>query len=418
MKKLAAILISLVMAVSFATSAAGAAAPANPLQIYVDGELVHFGEDKPVKVNGTTLVPVRMLLEKLHFEIDWNQESQVVTATSTDPRNVAVISLQIGHDTAYVNSKPMKLLAAPQKINQKSYVPLRFIVEESGYEIEWDEKRNQISIDTVIESRGFLWKAENGDNVVYLLGSIHVANEAMYPLRDEITEAFSEADYLAVEVDVTVENPDLGAYIEDLGTYKDGTTLRNHVSPEVYAYLGELLTELEVPTGALDPYEPWYASMILDSVASEDSEYDAELGIDNYFMNEALESKIPIMELESYESQFKMFDSFSDAVQEQLLAGSIYSFYQEEDSTDDLFEMWVNGDVEQLTQMAVDTKADAEYYKAMLLDRNVLMADKIKGFLTGSQPATYFVVVGALHMVGEDGLVALLEEMGYTVTRL
>lgn len=418
MKKLAAILISLVMAVSFVTSASAAAAPSNPLQVYVDGKLVQFGEDKPVNVNGTTLVPVRVLLEDLKFEIDWNQESQIVTATSTDPRNVTVISLQIGQETAYVNSKPKTLLESPRIINEKSYVPLRFIVEETGYEIDWNQKLNKIAIDTVIESRGFLWQVENDGNVVYLLGSIHVANEVMYPLRDELNVAFAEADYLAVEVDGTVEDPNLGTYIENLGSYNDGTTLRDHVSPEVYAFLVELLTELEIPTNVLDPYEPWYASMILDSIASEDSEYESELGIDNYFMNNALEAEIPIMELESFESQFGMYDGFSDELQEQLLIGSIYGFYQEEDSTEGLSEIWMAGDVEELTQMAEDMQGDEEYYNAMLLDRNVLMAQKINGFLTGSQPATFFVVVGALHMVGEDGLVALLEEKGYTVTRL
>lgn len=418
MKKLAAILISLVMAVSFAASASASAAPSNPIQVFVDGKPVQFGADKPVNVNGTTLVPVRVLLENLNFAIDWNQESRIVTATSTDPRNVTVISLQIGQDTAYVNSKPKKLLEAPQIINEKSYVPLRFIVEETGYEIDWDPELNTIAVDTVIESRGFLWQVENGGNVVYLLGSIHVANEEMYPLRDEIDEAFAEADYLAVEVDGTVENPNLGAYIENLGSYKDGTTLRDHISPEVYAFLAELLADLEVRTDALDPYEPWYASMILDSLASEGSEYESELGIDNYFMNSALEEDIPIVELESFESQFGMYDGFSDELQEQLLIGSIYSFYQEEDSTEGLSEMWMDGDVEELAQMAEDMQGNEEYYNAMLLDRNVLMAQKINGFLTGSQPATYFVVVGALHMVGEDGLVALLEEKGYTVTRL
>lgn len=417
MKKLAAILISLVMAASFTTSAAGAAAPANPLQIYVDEELVQFGEDKPVNVNGTNLVPVRMLLEQLNFVIDWNPDGQIITATSTDPRNVTVITLQIGQDTGYVNSKPKKLLEAPQLINGKSYVPLRFVVEESGYEIDWSGELNRISIDTIIESRGFLWKVEKDGNVVYLLGSIHVANEAMYPLRDEISDAFSDADYLAVEVNMTVEKPDLGAYIEDLGTYNDGTALRNHVSPEVYAYLGELLTALEVPVDLLDAYEPWYASMILDSIASEGSEYEADLGIDNHFMNQALEAKIPIMELESYESQFGMYDGFSDALQEQLLLGSIYRFYQEEDSSADLSEMWMDGDLEELSQMAEDMQGDEEYYKAMLPDRNILMAEKIDGFLSGSKPATFLVIVGALHMVGEDGLVALLEEKGYTATR-
>ncbi|MCR2804508.1 TraB/GumN family protein [Paenibacillus soyae] len=417
MKKLVALFVSLIMALGFAT-AAGAAPAASPLEIYVNDKLVEFKEDKPVKQNGTTLVPVRMLLEQLDFEVTWDQDTQMATAISTSPRNNLVISLQIGSDTAYVNAKPQKLLLAPQKINQRTYVPLRFIVEQSGYEIEWNEKLNRISIDTIVESKGYMWKVEKDGNVVYLLGSIHVANEAMYPLRDEITEAFEEADYLAVEVNTSVEPEDLGAYVEDLATYKDGTTLRNHLSPEVYAALGELLTELEIPTNALDTYEPWYVSMILDSFGREDSEYESELGIDLHFMNEATDANVPIMELESYQSQFEMFDNFSDGLQEQFVIGSLYSLYGEEEPAEDLSEMWIAGDVEELTQMAEDMQADLEYYNAMLKDRNILMAEKVNGFLTGSKPATFFVVVGALHMVGEHGLVALLEEMGYTVTRL
>ncbi|MEK3883943.1 TraB/GumN family protein [Paenibacillus sp. PL2-23] len=417
MKKLVALFTSLIMALSFA-SAVGAAPAAPPLEIYVNDKLITFKEDKPVKENGTTLVPVRMLLEQLDFELEWHQESQVATATSVNPRHQLVISLQIGNDTAYVNGKPQKLLLAPKKINQRTYVPLRFIVEQSGYQIDWNEQLNRISIDTILESKGFMWKAEKNGNVVYLLGSIHVASEAMYPLRDELNEAFDTADYLAVEVNTSVEKPGLGDYIEDLATYKDGTTLRNHVSAELYEALVELLEEIGAPANALDHLEPWYVSMIVDSLSAEDSEFEAELGIDLHFMNKAKKANIPIMELESYESQLQMFNDFSDRLQEQFLYGSLYKYYQEEDSVEDLSEMWITGDVDALTDMADEVQADEEYYNAVLRDRNLLMAQKINGFLTGSNPATFFVVVGALHMVGEHGLVTLLEEMGYTVTQV
>lgn len=417
MKKLLVLFLSLVMAISFATGAQAASNP-NPLSIWVDGKQVQFGDRSPIVVNDTTLVPVRMLLEKLSFSIGWNKESKVVTATSTNPKNEAVISLQVDHDTAFVNNKPQKLTVAPQMVGQTTYVPLRFIVEATGYAIEWNETERIISIETIMKSQGFLWKVEKNGNVVYMLGSIHVASEEMYPLRDEIEDAFADAGYLAVEVDSTVEKPELPQYLDNLGTYKDGTTIQNHLSPDAYRILGELLTELELPANAMDKYKPWFASMILDSWNREDSDYQPTLGIDQYFMDNALKAKMPILELESYESQFTMFDNFSAGLQEEFLMGSIYNFVTETEPATHLSEMWINGDMDQLTQMAVDMKKDEEYYKAMLLDRNILMADKINGFLNGSGSATFFVVVGALHMAGEHGLVALLEEMGYTVTRV
>lgn len=415
MKKFMSFLIALVMVLSFSTGAQAAAS--NPVSIWVDGEQVQFGSNAPIVEKGTTLVPVRMLLEKLSFKIDWNEESRVVTATSTNPRNEAVISLQIDHATAYVNSNPQQLTVAPKIKDKATYVPLRFIVEATGYEIDWNEEQRLISIDTVQESRGFMWKVEKDGNTVYMLGSIHVASEAMYPLRDEIIDAFMEADHLAVEIDFTTEE-ELTGYVESVSTYTDGTNLQNHVSEETYQYLGELLVELGLPPYALDNFRPWFASLILDDYRREDSEYKPELGIDEYFMKLAVESKLPIIGLESSKSQLDMLSGFSDRIQEDMLVGSIISYYVEEEPVKDLSDMWINGDVETLTAMANETKKDEEYYKAMLEDRNVLMAEKIDGFLRSDKSETYFVVVGALHMVGEHGLVTLLEQKGYTVTRV
>ncbi|MDQ6422551.1 TraB/GumN family protein [Paenibacillus sp. LHD-117] len=404
----------MVLFFSFAAATSAATAAPAPLSIWIDGEPVKFGEQKPFVEKGTTYVPVRMLLEKLDFELDWNEKLRIVTATS----DKVIISLEIDRFTAYVNTTPHELTAAPKIVNKSTYVPLRFIVEAAGYEIEWDEELRAVIIDTVQESRGFMYKVEKDGNVVYMLGSIHVANEAMYPLREEITEAYEQSDFLTVEVNVESDTVDVTKLLEDLGTYKDGTTLRNHLSSEGYQAVVQLLTDLEIETNALDRFEPWFASMILNSWLSEDSEYEPELGIDQYFLEQAIEEEKPILELESFESQYKMYDGFSKELQESMLMGAIYGFYYESEGVEDLSAMWVEGDVEELNQMAEDMQSDEEYYNALLKNRNLLMAEQIDGYLSGKQAATFFVVVGALHLAGEDGLVALLEEMGYTVTRV
>lgn len=415
MKRITSIFAAFALFFTLATaaSAATAATPA-PLSIWIDGQPVKFGEQKPFVENGTTFVPVRMLLEQLSFELDWNEKLRVVTATSEK----VTISLEIDRTTAYVNAKPQQLKAAPKILNKVAYVPLRFIVEASGYEIEWNDEIRAVIINTVLKSRGFMYQVEKNGNVVYLLGSIHVGNDAMYPLRKEIKEAFESADFLSVEVNIESDAVDAGKLLEDLGMYKDGTTLRNHLSSEGYEAVVQLLTDLELETNLLDPYKPWFVSMILDSWLSEESDYDSDLGIDVYFLRQAIEKEMPILELETYESGYKMYDGFSAELQEGMLMGSIYSYYIESDSTEDLSDMWVEGDEEKLSELAESTKSNEEYYNAMLKDRNILMAEQIDGYLSSKQASTFFVVVGALHLAGEDGLVALLEEMGYTVTRI
>ncbi|MHA7967434.1 TraB/GumN family protein [Paenibacillus sp. CAU 1782] len=411
MKKLSALFLSLVLLFCAAT-AANAATP--PLSVWIDGKQVQFGEQQPYKIEGTTLVPVRMLLEQLDFELGWNEQSRVITASSKK----TTLTLQIDHKTAYVNGTPKELAVAPQIVKKVSYVPIRFIIEEVGLTIDWDKATNAVAIDTAVKSKGFMWQVEKNGNTVYLLGSIHVANEAMYPLRDVIEEAFQASDYLAVEIDGTNEEADVGAILDELGVYRDGTTLKNHVSAETYAEVVELLTALELKPDALDKYKPWFASLLLSSLGSESSEYEAELGIDNYFMDKALKRQIPIMELESYRLQYEMFDGFSPELQEGYLLGTIYNFYSEEDGVDNLSEMWVTGDLDTLSKMANDSSGNEEYYNAMLKNRNIAMVDKIDGFLKGTDQKTYFVVVGALHMAGKDGLVTLLEQKGYVVNRL
>lgn len=410
-KKLSALLLSLVLLFCAAT-AAHAATP--PLSVWIDGKQVQFGDQQPYKMNGTTLVPVRMLLEQLDFELGWNEQSRVITASSQN----TILTLQVDHKTAFVNGSPKELAVAPQILKKVSYVPIRFIIEEVGLTIDWDKATNAVAIDTVVKSKAFMWEVEKNGNTVYMLGSIHVANKNMYPLRDVIEDAFQSSDYLAVEIDGTSEDTDINALLDELGTYRDGSTLKNHVSAETYGEVVELLATLELKPDALDKYKPWFASLLLSSLGSESSEYDSALGIDNYFMDKALKREVPIIELESYRLQYEMFDGFSPQLQEAYLLGSVYSFYSEEDSVGDLSEMWVKGDLDTLSQMADDTSGNEEYYNAMLKNRNIAMVDKIDGFLKGTDQKTYFVVVGALHMAGKDGFVSLLEQKGYTVNRL
>lgn len=415
MKRFTALIAALLLSLSLATGASAAtAATAAPPSIWIDGQPVKFGQKKPFIENGVTFVPVRMLLEELSFELEWNEKLRVVTATG----DKTTIILEIDRKTAYVDSKPQLLDAAPKIIDSTTYVPLRFIVSASGYEIEWLEDVRAVMIDTIQESRGFMYKVEKGGNVVYLLGSIHVGNDAMYPLRDEITDAFKEADFLSVEVNGESDEVDYEKLLDDLGFYKDGTTLRNHLSQEGYEAVVQLLTDLELEANALDGFKPWFASIVLDSMLREESEFEPELGIDQYFLDQAVKKKLSILELESAELQYRMFDNFSAELQEGMLMGSIYGFYVESDGVRDLSAMWVDGDIEMLTELAEELKSNEEYYNAVLRDRNVGMAEGIDGYLNSEEESTFFVIVGALHLPGEDGIVVLLEEMGYTVTRI
>lgn len=204
----------------------------------------------------------------------------------------------------------------------------------------------------------------------------------------------------------------------EFGSYKDGSTLKDHVSDESYLALGELLTALGYEPNALDGVKPWYGATFLTNLSMAYTDYDWDMGIDTYFMQEAVKRGLPIVELESLRLQLEMFAGFSPELQEKQLTDAISGFYAEKDNLNELTDMWRTGDLEHLTRITEEIAEDEEYYNALLKDRNHGMAQKIDDYLKGDGSKTYFVIVGALHMAGEDGLVVLLEQMGYTVTRI
>lgn len=263
-----------------------------------------------------------------------------------------------------------------------------------------------------------MWEVENNGNTVYLVGSIHIADDSFYPLRPEFEEAFAEADYLGVEIDLSKAADEAQQkMVMDMGMYQDGTTLKNHISGETYAKLGKILQQSGMKPDALDAFKPWVVETTISSLKSVKAGYEAAAGIDLYFIQKAIERKIPVVELESYESQLSMFNGFSKELQEKNLNTALDNFDVLDDGVDKMAEMWKTGNDEQLLELTNSMASEPEYNKAMLIDRNEKMAEKIDGYLKNGKKEEYFIVVGAAHYLGEHGIIKLLQDKGYTVVR-
>lgn len=280
--------------------------------------------------------------------------------------------------------------------------------------------------DPELASQGFLWKVENNGNVVYLLGSIHVGDEALYPLRTEITEAFDASDVVVTEVDVTkpLTKKEEEA-IQKLMYYEDGKTLRDHVSPEIYAKLVDLAKKKGLNMQVIDKTKVWFLNLILQELLPEDEKISSEYGIDIHFLEAAAEQKMPNLELETAYLQYNMLSSSSDEYQESSLATTLQMIeyadqgYDVNSGSDYLLDIWKAGDLATLDSMAESIKKEElDYYNGMLTNRNKGMTEKVIGYLNGKETKTYFVIAGALHMAGPDSIIKMLEAQGYKVDRL
>lgn len=411
MKKIAALFLSLALLFTIVTSVH---AESKSVSVVIEGEQLQLGNQSIINEKGTTLVPADQILKKLDFVVSLDAEGQIITATKEE----LVISMQVGKQTAVVNEMELPLPTVPRLVDKTIYVPLRFISEVAGYEVTWNGEQRTVSIKIKVPSQGFMWKAENEGSTVYLLGSIHIADTAMYPLRKEIQKAYEASDFLVVEADITKANePKMQELYLKLSSYEDGSTLKDHLSTETYKKLNTILVENGWQAGAFDAFKPWSISSTLDYLKAAKSGYDAGIGIDMFFLSQAIKQKLPILELESIEFQLNMLDNFSAELQDEMLAGAVESYYAEESGIDELTEMWKTGDEKMLLDVTLEAKDQAELNKAMLTDRNLTMADKIDGYLKKKDGSTYFVVVGAAHMLGEEGIVALLEKKGYKIDR-
>ena len=263
--------------------------------------------------------------------------------------------------------------------------------------------------------RLFLWKATSKTNTVYLLGSIHVANEAFYPLPAEVEKAFADSKVLAVEVDLTkVDAAGVQGALLQKGMYPGAETIGKHVPKETLERMREYFSNRGMIPDAMEKFRPWALAVTITMLEVQSHGYESALGIDKYFTDRAGSRKV--VELESADEQVNLLSSFSAKQEAEFLAATLDSAAETKDLMDRMVALWKAGDAEGLEKLTIEEplreRPDLRgVYAKMFDERNEKMAKKVDGFLKGDQP--HFVVVGAGHLIGPKGVVKLLEKKGY-----
>ena len=268
----------------------------------------------------------------------------------------------------------------------------------------------------------FLWEVENGKNKVYLLGSIHIMPEDTYPLDDKIESAFKEADVLVVEVDITkIDQGKIQAFIAEKASYEEGKSLQTEIPADMYKSLSEKFEELGVPMAQIDIYKPWFVSMTLGLLGLQKLNITAGQGIDLHFLNQANEKEMEILDLETAGAQLEILASNPDQVQIDYLQYSIDDYEQSAVVFMEMLEAWKTGDTEKMNkvskakmlELGEELPGIIDFYHKLFTERDEKILQKIIEHLENKNDHVYFIIVGALHLVGEDGLIKLLNDKGY-----
>ncbi len=281
-------------------------------------------------------------------------------------------------------------------------------------------------------SEPLFWKVSgNGyEGDFYLLGSIHVGlvDTNLYP--DEIYDAYNSCAYLAVESDVISLERDTNAQIEmmKMFIYTDSTTISAHIDKDLYKTARGVLDHFGYYNSMMDYYFPVIWSQIIDQALTEESRFSSDFGVDRYFLKNSEKLGIEILEIEDYMETEYDFATLSESTQELLLSSTVNPEYIKNysSSLEELYDAWKYGKTDVLDDLLFseddeevtdEEKAAAEEYNnVMTVVRNKLMVERASEYLRDHK--NVFYVVGLAHMLGDDGLVASLENRGYTVSQI
>ena len=281
------------------------------------------------------------------------------------------------------------------------------------------------------EGDALIWRVTSDTATVYLVGTIHVGLENLYPMQQILLDAFYRSDIIAVEINSVAMESSMTTMIQmaEMMMLQDGTTIEDHISSETMEMLEEFkdymgLSALE--RLSINHMTVSAASMTLMAMQMEEWGFMEVPGVDHFFIELAHEIGKEVIEAESWEFQLELMLDFSPELQELLLRDLLTTSGEEgREYMEKMFNIWLEGDAVGLRNLIDESNEEfrrysrrlfEEYNTAMMLNRDIAMTELIVEMLSGNQ--TVFFAVGAAHMVAENGIIDLLEEKGWTVTRV
>ena len=263
-----------------------------------------------------------------------------------------------------------------------------------------------------------LWRVDGAENSVYLLGSIHLLRAEDHPLPRAIDAAYADAEVLVMELDMDDLDPArTQAAFNSAGVMSDGTTLRELMGEEYYRAAEEAAAVIDVPLDMLASSEPWLAAMTVELMMLYRMGFDPMLGVEMTMTNRATADGKPIEGLETVEQQLGFLDGLPLEAQREMLLQTLLQGAEMTGSVDALIDAWRRGDTATLeTELLQGIEEQADLHEALIVDRNRRWAETIATWL--DDELDYLVVVGALHLVGDDGVPSLLGQAGYGIQQL
>jgi uncharacterized protein YbaP (TraB family) len=269
-----------------------------------------------------------------------------------------------------------------------------------------------LTLPAAATEKSLLWKVEGpGMAPSYLLATMHSSDPRIVSLPPSVERALHGADSFTMEM-LLDESAVLAMGQRMLLT--DGSHLGDLLEQPLYRKVVVAMEQRGMPEPVVAMLKPWAVFMTLSMPPEQNGVF-----LDLKLYQEALQRGIKVYGLESMEEQLVVFDEMAVADQVVLLRGLMQQFGEYEAVLAAMTEAYLGGDLDRLVGLSegamegMDEKLQRRVMDRLVDNRNLRMAERLAPRL-GEGNA--FIAVGALHLPGEKGLIALLRERGYQVT--
>jgi hypothetical protein len=263
-----------------------------------------------------------------------------------------------------------------------------------------------------------VWMVKSGNTTVYLAGSMHILRASDHPFPAEFFRAYENSSQIIFEtLTGEMEKPENMEKFMRVSVYSDGTTLRDHISPEAYARAESFCKVNNYPMNRFIYLRPIFFLMTLTVLQTNKLGADAKRGVDAFFKEKALNDGKMITGLETVEQQINFLTSLDSAMEESQILKSIDELKQIETLFLNAVNAWRKGDEKLIAKSYPERMKDfSQAYKSIITNRNKQWLKTIEKCL--KEPGNTMLIVGLAHLPGEEGIINLLRKSGYEVVKL
>lgn len=265
-----------------------------------------------------------------------------------------------------------------------------------------------------------MWRMRDADSEIYLFGTFHILPAGLEWVTADFSGAMVQTETTWTEADT--ESPEamqaLQAAVAQYGLNPPGVTLSSTLGEERATEFAAVAEQYGLPMSQLEPFRPWLAVITLTQLAFQKAGYDPTKGADALVTAQAVSEGDEIRHFETAVEQIKAIASLEETDDFTMTDDSLDMLADFQDFADQMSSLWATGDVEGLEkEIIIPTREQSERaFDIIFKQRNANWVETIAEMMAGS--GDIFIAVGAGHLVGEDSVVDMLEERGYTVERV